>query len=247
MKDGAEYIATGHYAQKQWDKQAGVFRLLRGRDSGKDQSYFLSRLSQGTLKRVLWPLGGMKKDEVRGLACSWGLPVAAKDESQEICFIRNGDYRTFLEAYMTPQELQPGEIIDSNGQVIGEHAGIHGYTVGQRRGLGIPWREPLYVLRILPNERKILAGPRKDVSAKALLADDVSWVAGRAPADAFEAQARIRYRHTPASALVRVEDAGMIRVTFDRPQAAITPGQAVVLYRDDEVVGSAWIKTSEKE
>lgn len=241
-RQGADILATGHYAKKGWDPQEGTFRLMKGKDAEKDQSYFLFPLQQTQLSRILWPVGGLSKEEVRAQAKRKGLPVARKAESQEICFIPDQDYRAFLETYLPSEDLQPGEIVDIDGRSLGMHMGIHGFTVGQRRGLGIPWREPLYVLKILPNERKVVVGPRKYLTARALEAEGASWVAGEPPSHALRTMARIRYRHREAPAHVEVIENGRIRVLFDEPQPAITPGQAVVLYRGEEVLGGAWIR-----
>ncbi len=239
---GAEYLATGHYAVNLWDPQEKAFRLMKATDRSKDQSYFLFAMGQRQLSRMLWPLGGLTKREVRALADAWGLPVAHKAESQEICFIPDGDYRAFLETYLPDEALEPGEIVDREGRRLGRHRGVHAFTVGQRRGLRVPWREPLYVLRILIEERRVVVGPREQLEAKCLNADRVLWVAGRQPSASFRALARIRYRHKEAQVFVQVLEGERIHVTFDEPQAAITPGQAVVLYRENEVLGGGWIR-----
>jgi tRNA-specific 2-thiouridylase len=229
---------------KRWDPEAERFRLIKGRDHRKDQSYFLFTLGQEQLARVIWPLRGLTKDEVRSLAAEWELPVANKGESQEICFIPNGDYRSFIEIYLPPEDLKPGEIVDPDNRLLATHAGVHAFTVGQRRGLGIPWKEPLYVLRIVPRERQVVVGPRRFLYGRELEADGVSWVTGSPPSQSFRAKVRIRYRHTEAAARVEVTREKEVRVTFEQGQRAITPGQAAVLYQDRQVLGGGWIKNA---
>jgi tRNA-specific 2-thiouridylase len=240
--DHADFLATGHYARNVRGAQDGIHRLMRGKDPNKDQSYFLFPLTQGQLARVLWPLGEWRKEDVRRQAEIWGLPVAHKAESQEVCFVPDGNYREFLETYLSEEEMAPGEIVDPNGNVLGRHKGIHSFTVGQRRGLRIPGRAPLYVLRILARERRVVVGPRGQTESRTLEADGVSWVSGSPPDDRFRAAARIRYRHRESSSRVEVLSQDRMRVTFDDPQTSITPGQAVVLYQGDEVLGGGWIR-----
>jgi tRNA-specific 2-thiouridylase len=161
--------------------------------------------------------------------------------------VPDNDYRGFLRTYLSEEALEPGEIVDVSGRVLGRHPGIHAFTVGQRRGLGIPWSEPLYVLRIIPNARQVVVGPRELLAGRTMEANDVSWVSGKPPAKVFQASVRIRYRHQQSSARVETLADRQIRVTFDEPQAAITPGQAVVLYLDQEVLGGGWIRAAEDE
>ncbi len=241
-QEGADALATGHYARNILDSRTGLRRLLKGKDPSKDQSYFLFPLGQQALRHLRFPVGGRTKEEIRALAAQWRLPVAQKEESQEICFVPGSDYRQFLETYLPPEDLAPGQITDTQGRILGTHCGIHAFTVGQRRGLGVPWKEPLYVVRILPRERKVVVGPRRALMAWRLEAEGASWVAGQPPAAEFEAEAKIRYRHPGVKAWVEVLGEGRIRVSFRRPQAAVTPGQAVVLYRGEEVLGGAWIR-----
>jgi tRNA-specific 2-thiouridylase len=245
LDEGADYLATGHYARVIFDTDAGVFRLLRGRDGAKDQSYFLFPMGQEQLSRVIWPLGELTKSQVRTLARRMGLPVADKQESQEICFIPTGDYKTFLIDYLGEETFEPGEIVDEEGRVLGRHRGVQNFTVGQRRGLRIPWREPLYVISILPERRQVVVGPKSSLNGLRLLASDAIWPAGCPPSSSFRATVKIRYRHPEAPATVDVLDGDRVRVTFDEPQAAITPGQAVVIYMGDEVMGGAWIERQE--
>jgi tRNA-specific 2-thiouridylase len=238
---GADFVATGHYARNVWDPETRSFRLEKGRDHRKDQSYFLFPLQQEQLARVLWPLGDMTKNDVRDLAKAWGLPVAQKGESQEICFIPDNDYRAFLEIYLPAEALKPGLVVDLNHRKLATHQGIHVFTVGQRRGLGVPWKDRLYVLQIHPQERRVVVGPEHHLFDRELELERVSWVAGKPPGEAFRAMVRIRYRHQEAPASVAVKEEGRVRICFDRNQRAITPGQAAVMYHGQQVVGGGWI------
>jgi len=242
LEHGAQGLATGHYARVVPSAEGGPLRLLRGRDRSKDQSYFLFPLGQGQLKSVLWPVGGMSKAQVRGLAARWGLPVALKGESQEVCFLAGGNYREFLRDYLGGGQDCAGQIVDEQGRELGTHQGVFGFTVGQRRGLGIPWKEPLYVLRVLPMERQVVVGPRHRTLCRGLEAGKASWVKGQPPERAFSCTAQIRYRHREALASVEVLEASRFRVSFAEPQPSVTPGQAVVLYSQEEVLGGGWIE-----
>ena len=239
---GIQKIATGHYARSILDETTGQYKLLKGKDLSKDQSYFLFMLPQKVLPRVVWPLGEMTKAEVRRLAGERKLPSADRSESQEICFIPDNDYRAFISERLPAADRRGGDITDVDGNVLKKHDGIHGFTVGQRRGLGIPWREPLYVLRILPDENRVVVGTKDRLSSTVLTGKNASWIEGSPPADVFDARARIRYRHKEADARIEVLSGDAIRVRFREPQKAVTPGQAVVLYRGDEVLGGAWIE-----
>ncbi len=241
LSEGADCVCSGHYAINEWDEAAGLFRLRKATDRQKDQSYLLFSLGQDQLSRILFPLGSLSKAKVRGLAQTLGLPVAGKRESQEICFIPDNDYRGFIETYLPHDDLRAGPISDIHGRVVGRHRGIHSFTVGQRRGIGIPHKEPLYVVEIRARTREVVVGPRARLLATGLEARGVSWVSGAPPRSPFRAMARIRYRHREEWASVTTLDDGRIRVDFDVPQAAITPGQAVVLYQGDEVLGGGWI------
>ena len=235
-------IATGHYAHSSFDGATGRYKLMKGKDLTKDQSYFLFLLTQRILSRVVWPLGEMTKVEVRRLAQKRKLPSAARSESQEICFIPDNDYRAFINERLPEADRKGGDITDVDGNMLKRHDGIHGFTVGQRRGLGIPWREPLYVIRIVPGERRVVVGTKDRLSSTVLIGKDASWIEGSPPGDAFDAHARIRYRHKEAEARIEVLADDIIRVRFRETQKAVTPGQAVVLYRGDEVLGGAWIE-----
>ena len=242
LESGAQGLATGHYARVAPQGEEGPLRLLRGRDPSKDQSYFLFTLGQEELKRIIWPLGELTKEEVRAIARKKGLCVAEKEESQEVCFIPGGDYREFLSLYAEGDLGGHGDIVDWEGRKLGEHDGFFGFTVGQRRGLRISWKEPLYVLRVIPKERKIVVGPRSRVNSMGLEAKDFSWVKGEPPGSKFSAKARIRYRHKEAEATVEVISEKRVRVLFQEPQPSVTPGQAVVLYSGEEVLGGGWIQ-----
>jgi tRNA-uridine 2-sulfurtransferase len=238
---GAEAVATGHYARVVRDSDTGRWRLLRGVDTTKDQSYFLFPLTQAQLARAVFPLGGMRKAEVRELARSMGLRVAEKKDSQEICFVPGDDYAAVVER-KAPSPVPSGPIVDSSGRVLGRHHGIHHFTVGQRRGLGVAGPAPLYVIRIDPTTHSVVVGPRKHLERTTLLADGVNWIAGAAPSGPIRASAQIRYRHPASPATIEPLDAGRARVEFANPQLAITPGQAVVFYEGEEALGGGWIE-----
>jgi tRNA-specific 2-thiouridylase len=239
-------VATGHYARVGYDQQTGRYRLFRGRNAAKDQSYFLWELTQTQLSRALFPLGEMSKPEAREAARSHGLAVAEKAESQEICFVPDGDYAGFIDRYLLAQEdaettPEVGEIVDSSGKVLGKHLGIHHFTVGQRRGLRIAAERPLYVLSIDATRNQVIVGEQEELRETSFIATGVNWVAFEAPASPVRAQVRIRYRHAEAPATVIPLGPGQVRVEFDEAQRAITPGQATVFYREDEVLGGGWI------
>ena len=243
---GCEKVATGHYARVEFDEGAGRHRLLRGRDAAKDQSYFLWELTQEQLSRSLFPLGGMTKAEVREAARRHGLYVAGKRESQEICFVPDGDYAGFIERYLEAEgrggERPPaGEIVDAAGRVLGRHEGVHRYTTGQRRGLGVSRPLPLYVLRVEPEAGRVVVGHEDELLSSEFTAAGVNWVAFDEPAGAVRADVRVRYRHAEAPATITPVGGGRARVRFDEPQRAVTPGQATVFYRGEEVVGGGWI------
>jgi tRNA-uridine 2-sulfurtransferase len=235
---GAAAVATGHYARV--DRRGRGWRLLRGRDPRKDQSYFLFGLTQAQLARAVFPLADMTKDEVRALARERGLPVADKDDSQEICFVPNNDYAAVVER-RAPGAAKPGEIVDGDGRVLGRHDGVHHFTVGQRKGLRLSSRTPLYVLAVDAASARVTVGSRQALVRSTLTASGVNWIGGQPPATDIRATAQIRYRHAPANAHVTPVRADAARVEFDEPQPAITPGQAVVFYDGDEVLGGGWI------
>jgi tRNA-specific 2-thiouridylase len=238
---GADMLATGHYARIQRDGE-GFFRLLKGADPKKDQSYFLFDLSQEQLSRSIFPLGGMTKEDVRALASRLGLRLADTGESQEICFIPDDDYVRFLEGCSAARDLS-GEIVTAEGTVIGRHNGTHRYTVGQRRGLGIAWTEPLYVLGIDTARNLVVVGTRQQLFCSGLLAKDPNWIMP-APAGEFTATCKIRYRHQPVPCRVIPREGNRVEVRFLEPEKSVTPGQAVVFYDNDRVLGGGWIEES---
>jgi tRNA-specific 2-thiouridylase len=241
---GAEMIATGHYARIEYSADRGRWLLLRGRDFSKDQSYFLFGLTQDQLSRTLFPLGNMTKLDVRNLAHQHGLALADKPDSQEICFVPGGDYKRFIDAYLAEQgeELPDtsGELVTTSGEVIGNHAGIHNFTVGQRKGLGVATGSPLYVIGIRGDQRQVIVGADDNLRSRTLRAHRLNWIASESLDRPIRVQAKIRHRHEPAEAEVRI-DGDQAVVTFDEAQRAITPGQAVVFYDGDLVVGGGWI------
>jgi tRNA-specific 2-thiouridylase len=249
---GCEKVATGHYARVEHDGTTNRYRLLRGRDPQKDQSYFLWELTQDQLSRSLFPLGEMSKPEARDAARRNELAVAEKSESQEICFVPDGDYAGFIDRYLEAEEQQDrlpgsGEIVNTLGEVIGSHSGIHHYTVGQRRGIGIAGAQPLYVTGIDSVRNRIVVGMQDELLSDEFTAAGVNWIALDDPSVPVRAEVRVRYRHTAAPATITPIADGRVRVNFDESQRAITPGQATVFYRGDEVVGGGWIVKSRKQ
>jgi len=236
---GAEHVATGHYARVERDV-TGRWLLKRSADSEKDQSYFLFSLTQDQLARAVFPVGTLAKSEVRIQARRLGLSVAEKPDSQEICFIPDGDYAMFIERN-EPAVARAGAIVDEHGRQLGTHGGIHRFTIGQRKGLGIASTIPLYVLRIDPDAGNVMVGPRSALERTRMAASGVNWIAIDAPAEPVRVTAQIRHRHKPAAGVVCALPDGGAEMIFDDPQAAITPGQAVVFYDDDTVIGGGWI------
>ena len=242
---GADRLATGHYARIEFDSGGGRWLLKRAVDSSRDQTYFLFGLTQEQLSRTLFPLGGLLKPEVRELARHHGLALADKPDSQEICFVPGGDYKKFLDAYLAEQgESLPdtaGELVSSSGEVLGTHPGIHNFTVGQRKGLGVATGSPLYVLQINGERRQVVVGDGEQLSSRSLRAKRLNWIAVEQPTSVIRVGVKIRHRHQPASATVEPIGTDEAMVTFDQPQRAITPGQAAVFYDGDVVVGGGWI------
>jgi tRNA-specific 2-thiouridylase len=258
---GADAVATGHYARVERDAATGRMLLKRGVDAGKDQSYFLFSLTQDQLACALFPVGDRPKDQVRDYARMRRLPVADKPDSQEICFIPDHDYRSFV-ARKLPDAARGGAFVDEHGRVLGRHEGIHRFTIGQRKGLGLesPTGTPMYVLALRPADRQVVVGPKGSLERTTLTASGVNWIVGE-PAGPVRVAAQIRHRHQPAAATVSVLESastprepqgrpgprqgttgsGRATVIFDAPQLAITPGQAVVFYDGDVVVGGGWI------
>jgi tRNA-specific 2-thiouridylase len=236
---GADALATGHYARVIRDT-AGVFELRRGADASKDQTYFLFSLTQDQLARAAFPVGHLDKLTVRAQAERLELRVAAKPDSQEICFVPDGDYATFIEK-SAPELKRPGALVTANGEVVGGHQGVHRFTVGQRKGLGLSSTAPLYVLEIRPEAAQVVVGPRAALGRSRFTASQVNWVSGHAPLDWRRVTAQIRYKHQAASARVRAIDTARAEVEFDEPQMAIAPGQAAVFYDGDLCLGGGWI------
>jgi tRNA-specific 2-thiouridylase len=243
---GAGRIATGHYARIRQDPDSGRYLLLRSADDSRDQTYFLWGLTQEQLARTQFPLGGYHKSQVREMAEAMGLPVAAKSDSQEICFVPNGDYGAFIDSYFReqgiPRERTRGEILSVEGRALGEHGGVHRFTVGQRRGLNVAAGEPLYVIATDPATQRVTVGRYEDLLKPIAVVTGVNWIACAritAPVSAF---VKIRNKHAAAPAtLYPAADQACVEVRFDEPQRAVTPGQAAVFYQKDVVLGGGWI------
>jgi tRNA-specific 2-thiouridylase len=243
---GAERIATGHYARVRHNPASGRYELLRAVDETKDQSYFLFGLTQAQLERTDFPLGELSKQEVRDIARRLRVPVAEKPESQEICFVPTGNYVRFIEGYLQEQGSQlpddAGEIVTTNGEVLGRHTGLHQYTVGQRKGIGVAAGRPLYVLSLDRANNHLVVGEDQDLRSTTCEVRDVNWIPFAAPNAIVEAMVRVRNRHEPSPAQIAPLDATTARVTFREPQRAITPGQSAVFYADELVLGGGWIR-----
>jgi tRNA-specific 2-thiouridylase len=242
---GAEQIATGHYAVNEFDEERGRWILKRPADLAKDQTYFLFGLTQEQLARTVFPLGHMTKPEVREAARKHGLMLAEKPDSQEICFVPGGDYKQFIAAYLEEQgEAAPeiaGELVAAGGEVIGQHAGIHNFTVGQRKGLGVASPDPLYVIHIDPASHRVTVGANAELATHRLRARQLNWISIAELVEPMRVKVKIRHRHEPAWATLEPGEADEAIATFEEPQRAVTPGQAAVFYDDDEVVGGGWI------
>ncbi len=242
---GAERIATGHYARIGQDKLTGRFRLFAAVDRAKDQSYFLFGLTQEQLSRAIFPLGELTKPQVRAIAREKKLPVAEKPESQEICFIPTGSYREFIAAYLAEQgetmERRPGELVATDGRVLGEHPGVHHFTVGQRKGLGLAAGSPLYVTAIDAPRNRVTVGSNEALFKRRCRVREVNWIRPTVEGVTLEAGVRVRNRHAPRPARVEALENREATVEFAEPQRAITPGQAAVFYDGDEVIGGGWI------
>jgi tRNA-specific 2-thiouridylase len=242
---GAERVATGHYARVAYDEARGRWLLKRPADHSKDQTYFLFGLTQDQLSRTLFPLGDMTKPEVREMARESGLALAEKPDSQEICFVPGGDYKRFIDAYLAEQgESLPdtaGDLVTTSGEVIGEHTGIHNFTVGQRKGLGVATGSPLYVIQISGADKQVTVGGDEHLYSRTLRAKRVNLISVDELREPMRVAVKIRHRHEPAAAVMERGEADEVLVTFDEPQRAITPGQAAVFYDGDVVVGGGWI------
>jgi tRNA-specific 2-thiouridylase len=235
----ADFVATGHYARVERDGATGAYRLLRGADPAKDQSYFLFSLTQAQLAHAMFPVGDLDKTAVREHARALGLSVAEKPDSHEICFVPDGDHAAFVERQGAVTHR--GEIRDVEGALVGEHDGVHRFTVGQRKGLGLATGVRLYVVGIDADDRTVTVGPREALEKTTLQASGVNWISGRGPASGTRVTAQIRHRHREAAATLTPGADATVEVTFDQPQVAIAPGQAVVFYDGENVVGGGWI------
>jgi len=236
---GATYVATGHYAVR--ERSDHGYRLLRAADPAKDQSYFLFEMGQAQLAETLFPVGRLSKEEVRRVAEAKGLPVAHKPESQEICFVPDGRYADFV-AKQAPERVRPGVIRDESGREIGRHQGVHRFTVGQRRGIGVAASEPLYVSTVDATTATVVTAPRERLPRRGLEARGARWTSGHPEPDGTAVEVRIRHRHRPVAARVYTTGDDHLRVLFESPEPAVTPGQAAVLYKGDQVVGGGWIE-----
>jgi tRNA-specific 2-thiouridylase len=235
---GAEAVATGHYAQVDFDEHTRRYRLKRGADSQKDQSYFLFTLSQAQLAHARFPVGTLDKPAVREEARRLGLAVADKHDSQEICFVAAGEHPDFVGRRA---DMPAGVIRDRDGRVLGRHEGVHRFTIGQRKGLGLSTGVPLYVVGIDAGSAEVTVGPREALDRGTLTASRVNWISGETPQRAIRAHARVRYRHKEAAATITPLAGERAQIVFDEPQSAITPGQAVVFFDEDVVLGGGWI------
>jgi len=242
---GADRIATGHYARNEYDPVRDRWILSRPADVSKDQTYFLFGLTQEQLSRTLFPLGNYRKPDVRLIAADHGLALAAKPDSQEICFIPGGDYKQFIDTYLEEQgEAIPdtaGELVSTSGEVIGRHAGIHNFTIGQRKGLGVSSPDPLYVLQIDSASHRVTVGSGAEATSAAVRARGLNWISIPRLDREMRVRVKIRHRHEPAPAILRMIASDEVEARFDEPQRAVTPGQAAVFYDGDEVVGGGWI------
>jgi tRNA-uridine 2-sulfurtransferase len=242
---GAERVATGHYARVSYDEARGRWLLQRPADHSKDQTYFLFGLTQEQLSRTLFPLGDMNKPQVRELAHKHGLAIAEKPDSQEICFVPGGDYKRFIDAYLAEKgESLPdttGELVTTAGEVIGEHSGIHNFTVGQRKGLGVATGSPLYVIQISGGDKQVIVGSDEHLYSRTLRVRRTNLISVEDLIEPMRVTVKIRHRHEAAAAIIQRSGDDEILATFDEPQRAITPGQAAVFYDGDVVVGGGWI------
>jgi tRNA-specific 2-thiouridylase len=238
---GAKYMATGHYARLE-RSTGGKTTLMRAVDASKDQSYVLSVLNQEQLARTLLPLGDYRKEQVRELAFKYGLGVARKADSQDLCFLAGRDYRDFL-ARNAPDVVQPGQIVNRQGEVVGEHQGLAFYTIGQRKGLGIAAPEPLYVLNKDRAANRLVVGLREELGSQNVLVSGFNWVSGETPVGPVRAQVKIRYKAAPADATLTPNAAGDVSMCFETPLRDITPGQRAVAYQGDTVLGGGMIES----
>lgn len=239
---GLDYVATGHYARRRWDEATGRWQLLRASDPAKDQSYVLYHLTQDTLAHMLFPLGELTKDEVRELARAHGFVTAEKPESQDICFVPDGDYAGFIEGHCgAGAAFEPGEIVNRGGRVLGEHVGLIRYTIGQRKGIGVAAREPLYVLGKDASANRLIVGFKDELLSRGVVARDMNLISGDALEGPRKVQVKTHYRQRPVPAVAEQTGPDELTVTFEEPQRAAAPGQAAVLYEGDVVLGGGTI------
>ena len=243
---GAQLVATGHHARIEQDDASGRYLLKKGADQRKDQSYFLYALTQEQLRHILMPIGAITKEKVRKIARELEIPVAARPESQELCFIPDDDYPKFIREFV-PQAVKPGPIVDKQGNTIGEHKGIIFYTIGQRKGLGIAAQKPLYVTNIVHEQNVIAVGNKEEVYGTELVTSRLNWISLTELKESFTAKAKIRYQHNEAEARIIPLDTDKVSVRFKEPQMAIAPGQAVVFYDGDIVIGGGIIESVKKQ
>jgi len=243
---GAERLATGHYARIRRNEQSGRWELWRARDDSKDQSYFLWGLTQDQLARSEFPLGELSKDDVRSVARLANLPVADKPESMELCFVPNGNYVQFIEAYSRERGSalvnKEGEIVSEDGVVVGRHSGVHNFTIGQRKGLGFAAGKPFYVVAIDRENNRVVVGDDESLRTTTCAVQDVNWISLEVPSESLRASVKIRHKHVPAEATITALDATRVRIVFDTPQRAITSGQGAVFYDGERVLGGGWIR-----
>lgn len=236
---GASILATGHYAKIRQEAN-GEFCLLKGLDRRKDQSYFLARLTQQQLGQAMFPLGCYTKDQVRKMAKAFGLTSFLARESQELCFVQHKDYKEFIPG-SAGIPVEPGPIVNTKGQTIGHHQGLHAYTVGQRRGIGIPGPAPYYVIRLEREQNRLVIGSKSELAATECMVSDINWIETEPPDKPVSVKTRIRYRHQEAESILTPHDRYTAKVCFSRTQYAITPGQGAVFYDGNRVLGGGWI------
>jgi tRNA-specific 2-thiouridylase len=240
---GADFLATGHYATIQYNSKANRHELHKGGDDGKDQSYFLFTLKEDELAKTLFPVGSFEKPVVRALAQEYGLRVANKPDSQEICFVQGKSYKEFIEEKVPPEVLRPGNFVNAEGKIIGQHAGLHQYTVGQRKGLQLNSLEPLYVLALDASKNEVVVGPESALFRKSAIVKNISWINEMDLGSTTKALAKIRYRSKESPVNITLLGDNSIEVKFEVPQRAITPGQAMVFYDGTRTLGGGWIES----
>ncbi|MCB0405369.1 MAG: tRNA 2-thiouridine(34) synthase MnmA [Bdellovibrionales bacterium] len=243
---GADYLATGHYATVRFNPKADQYELCKGKDPLKDQSYFLFTMEQEDLARTVFPVGSFVKDEVREIASKLNLQVANKPDSQEICFVQNRNYKDFIEKQVAPSLLKPGHVLDTSGKHIGDHTGLHQFTIGQRKGIGLNSKEPLYVVALNKARNEVIVGPEAALFQQKCTVAQLKWVSDPNLDSNQKFTAKIRYRAKESPVTVYPLLDGRAEVFFEEPQRAITPGQALVFYRDEQVLGGGWIEDREE-